>query len=429
MESTRWTLYSFKNLSGSDGEGLTQYTLISNLNGKDVVAGVIIQVTTDRIYFLGDPEIVNTNTFLTAMKDWDLRVDDTLRTMDKHPDYVEEEDIENEEESDAEEQKLIFITLLTSLNYCVMISTIKDKRSINMIDDKTPKLIVLYGGPAAGKSTYAKSVAGAYVVSADEIRYRLYGSQDKFGNGEEIWESIVYEIRSNLSRGKTVIYDACNLKKSYRLDVLDAVKDIECWKTLLRINTPIGVCQHQHKQRGRNIPWETLKKYFDIKEYPDMSEGWDEIKDKSFVPWAKRFYLASPFFEGEARENAMKISEWFRENGYEVFVPMEHKIPNAWDLPNYAWGESVFNVDINNLNACSAVICLSYGRISSAGTNFEAGYAYGIGKPVIVIEMPGVELMSLMLSNGSHAVIRFEEFQSYDWENLPEEIDKNMEQK
>ena len=103
MESTRWTLYSFKNLSGSVGEGLTQYTLISNLNGKDVIAGVIIQVTTDRIYFLGNPEIVSTNTFLTAMKDWDLRVDDTLRTMDKRPDYVEEEDIENEEESDAEE--------------------------------------------------------------------------------------------------------------------------------------------------------------------------------------------------------------------------------------------------------------------------------------------------------------------------------------
>ena len=103
MESNRWTLYSFKNLSGSDGEGLAQYTLVSNLNGKDVVAGVIIQVTTDRIYFLGDPEIVNTNAFLNAMKDWDLRVDDTLRTMDKRPDYVEEEDIENEEESDAEE--------------------------------------------------------------------------------------------------------------------------------------------------------------------------------------------------------------------------------------------------------------------------------------------------------------------------------------
>lgn len=103
MESNRWTLYSFKNLSGSDGEGLTQYTLVSNLNGKDVVVGVIIQVTTDRIYFLGDPEIVNTNAFLNAMKDWDLRVDDTLRTMNKRPDYVEEEDIENKEESDAEE--------------------------------------------------------------------------------------------------------------------------------------------------------------------------------------------------------------------------------------------------------------------------------------------------------------------------------------
>ena len=80
-----------------------------------------------------------------------------------------------------------------------------------MIDNKSPKLIVLYGGPAAGKSTYAKSIVGAYVVSADEIRYRLYGSQDKFGNGEEIWKYIVNEIRSNLTRGKTVVYDACNL--------------------------------------------------------------------------------------------------------------------------------------------------------------------------------------------------------------------------
>ena len=100
MESKRWTLYSFKNLSGSDGEGLNQYTLVSNLNGKDILVGVIIQVTTDRIYFLGDPELVNTSNFLNTMKDWDLRVDDTLRSDDK---YTDEEDIENEEESDAEE--------------------------------------------------------------------------------------------------------------------------------------------------------------------------------------------------------------------------------------------------------------------------------------------------------------------------------------
>ncbi len=100
MESKRWTLYSFKNVSGSDEVGLTQYTLVSNFKGKDVLVGVIIQVTTDRIYFLGDPEIVNTEIFLNAMKDWDLRVDDSLRTDNN---YVDEEDIENEEESDAEE--------------------------------------------------------------------------------------------------------------------------------------------------------------------------------------------------------------------------------------------------------------------------------------------------------------------------------------
>lgn len=99
MESKRWTLYSFKNLSGSDDVGLAQYTLISNVNNEDVLVGVIIQVTTDRIYFLGDPAIVNSETFLTAMENWDLKVEDSLRNSD----WVEDEDIENEEESDAEE--------------------------------------------------------------------------------------------------------------------------------------------------------------------------------------------------------------------------------------------------------------------------------------------------------------------------------------
>lgn len=299
-----------------------------------------------------------------------------------------------------------------------------------MITKKTPKLIVLYGPPAAGKSTYAKTVCDAHVVSADEVRYHLYGSQDKFGNGEEIWKHIVSEIREYLLNGTTVVYDACNLKKSYRLDVINAVKDIECWKILLRINTPKSICYNQHKERGRDIPWESLEPYFKIKEYPDMSEGWDEICDKSFTPWSKRFYLASPFFEGEARENAMKVSEWFRSEGYEVFVPMEHKVPNAWDLPNHEWGREVFKSDIKNLKACSAVVCLSYGRISSAGTNFEAGYAYGIGKPVIVVEMPGVTLMSLMLSNGSHAVLNgIEALKYYDFDLMPKEIDTEMEQK
>lgn len=108
MESTRWTLYSFANYGGSTEDGLAQYTLISNLNGKDVIAGIVIQVTSERIFFLGDPKIVEEDKFLEAFKDSDLRIDDSLYRQQATEEvedvvYTDEEDIENEEESDGEE--------------------------------------------------------------------------------------------------------------------------------------------------------------------------------------------------------------------------------------------------------------------------------------------------------------------------------------
>ena len=119
-----------------------------------------------------------------------------------------------------------------------------------------------------------------------------------------------------------------------------------------------------------------------------------------------------------------------RLQGHEVHVPLEHKIPNAWDLPNYVWGQKVFNMDVENIKYSNVMICLSYGRISSAGTNWEAGYAFGMDIPVIVVEMEDVNLMSLMLMNGSHAVLKgIDSLVEYDFEEMPRIMDYEMEQK
>lgn len=101
MESTRWTLYSFANYGGSTEDGLSQYTLISNLNGKDVIAGVVIQVTPERIFFLGDPLIVEEDKFLEAFRDSDLRIEDSLyrqqATEVENAVYIDEENIKMEQ--------------------------------------------------------------------------------------------------------------------------------------------------------------------------------------------------------------------------------------------------------------------------------------------------------------------------------------------
>ena len=144
----------------------------------------------------------------------------------------------------------------------------------------------------------------------------------------------------------------------------------------------------------------------------------------------KSIYIASPFFKEENRANAIKATEILRSKGHMVYLPLEHKIPNAWDYPNYEWGRLVFNNDIEGINCSDCVVVLSYGRESTAGTNWEAGYAYGVGLPVVVVEMPGVKLMSLMLANGRIATLKgIDELKSYDFDTMPRLEDRDMEQK
>lgn len=141
-------------------------------------------------------------------------------------------------------------------------------------------------------------------------------------------------------------------------------------------------------------------------------------------------YLAAPFFDDMDKANAMEATRILREKGVEVYLPLEHKIDNAWDYPNHEWGKLVFQNDIQAIQESDVLICLSYGRFSTAGTNFEIGYAYGIGKKVIVVEMPKVELMSLMTMNGCWAVLQgLNELKKYDFDIMPRLMDYDMEQK
>lgn len=129
-------------------------------------------------------------------------------------------------------------------------------------------------------------------------------------------------------------------------------------------------------------------------------------------------YLAAPFGEknSEKRRNAEIAASILEKRGFSVYRPWTIFIPDAWDLPNAVWGRKVFENDKAAIDAADIVVTLSYGRCSTtAGTNWEAGYAYGTGKKLIVVEMTD-ETMSLMVSNGCHAVLSgMEELQTYDF--------------
>lgn len=113
-----------------------------------------------------------------------------------------------------------------------------------------------------------------------------------------------------------------------------------------------------------------------------------------------KFYLASPLFTEYERKRVAEVAEYWRGQGKEVYVPMEHTIENAWDYSNAEWAKMVFEEDVKAIREADAVLCIYYGLYSDSGTAWECGFAYGIGKPVVLLDEAGTEV-SLMMVQGA----------------------------
>ena len=143
-----------------------------------------------------------------------------------------------------------------------------------------------------------------------------------------------------------------------------------------------------------------------------------------------KVYLASPFFNDEENKYYEEMIKILRDEGHKVFVPKEHEIPNAWDLPNAVWGENVFAVDILGIQKCDVVVVLNHGMYSDSGTAWECGYAYALGKDVVNV-LCGEGNFSLMMLNGCNTYIKFDDFSKWFLEHLVQgkNIKPDIEQK
>lgn len=124
-----------------------------------------------------------------------------------------------------------------------------------------------------------------------------------------------------------------------------------------------------------------------------------------------KIYLAAPFGEkgSEKRAAVSNIAQTLRILGHECYCPWEHEIPHAWEYPNNEWGLMVFEADVAAIQNADLVIVCSYGREqTTSGTNWEAGYAYGIGKFILLLEMTE-NVMSLMVANGRLGTVKYSE--------------------
>ena len=92
-----------------------------------------------------------------------------------------------------------------------------------------------------------------------------------------------------------------------------------------------------------------------------------------------KVYLASPFFNDEQRARERKICEILRMAGYDVYAPFEHGVVATDIAP--CEKEKIFKDNVTNINTSDFVVAITDGK--DMGTIWEAGYAYGIHKPIV----------------------------------------------
>lgn len=103
---------------------------------------------------------------------------------------------------------------------------------------------------------------------------------------------------------------------------------------------------------------------------------------------SKKVYLAGSC-ASEQRTIMKALADDIRNSKLDIdlYCPFELKIENAWDYSQEEWAQKVFDADLKALNEADIVIVISQGRMSSAGTNWEQGYAFAQGKKVFVFQI------------------------------------------
>lgn len=140
-----------------------------------------------------------------------------------------------------------------------------------------PKLYMLIGLPASGKSTYAKTLDGV-IFSSDALRAELWGDEATQGDNQVLFAELHKRIKECLRSGQNAIYDATNINYKKRMAFLQELKHIDCEKICIFIAVPYEECLKRNKQRDRVVPEYVIERMYKSFNAPYWYEGWDDIR-------------------------------------------------------------------------------------------------------------------------------------------------------
>ena len=131
------------------------------------------------------------------------------------------------------------------------------------------EFIMLIGLPGSGKSTYRKNFNGYDIHSSDDIREEL--------NTNDPWEEMHKRTQQSLKEGRSVVYDATNLSRKKRRNILSIAKGCNAKTIAIVFATPFIECLERNERRQRRVPICAMNRMIKTFNMPTPHE-FDEVK-------------------------------------------------------------------------------------------------------------------------------------------------------
>jgi predicted kinase len=176
----------------------------------------------------------------------------------------------------------------------------------------------LIGAPGSGKSTFAQQLAkhipSVCMLSTDTIRAKLYEDENTQGKWEDIAKRLFEEAQSALAIGKSIIYDATNARRSWRIDTLQqfAARGATHWIGWYAKMT-LEECLSRNQQRSRQVAQDAVVAFSDqLRLFPPVSaEGFVAVYE---IPYNEAGQIDLPAVERLIRRAEKSVA--CRESKY-----------------------------------------------------------------------------------------------------------------